>query len=169
MPWSSFSECWALSQLFHSPRSLIPINGNIHSCHLLFDHFRFPMIHGLNIPGSYAILFFTALDFTFTARHILSWVLSLHWLSLFVPSGAVCLLFSSVILDTYWHGGSSCGMKKILWDIFVFSHCSWGSQGKNAEAVCLSFLQWTMFCQNPPAWSVCLGWPCMTWLIVLLS
>ena len=24
MPWSSFSECWALSQLFHSPLSLSP-------------------------------------------------------------------------------------------------------------------------------------------------
>ena len=29
--------------------------------------------------------------------------------------------------------------------IFVFSYCSWGSQGKNAEAVRHSFLQWTKF------------------------
>ena len=28
----------------------------IHSCHLLFDHVQFTLIHGLNIPGSYAIL-----------------------------------------------------------------------------------------------------------------
>ena len=27
------------------------------SCHLLFDHFQFTLIHGPNIPGSYAILF----------------------------------------------------------------------------------------------------------------
>ena len=27
------------------------------SCHLLFDHFPFTLIHGPNIPGSYAILF----------------------------------------------------------------------------------------------------------------
>ena len=27
---------------------------------------------------------------------------------------------------------------------FAFSHCSWGSQGKNAEVVCHSLLQWTM-------------------------
>ena len=36
----------------------------VHSCHLLFDHFQLAMIHGLNIPGSYAILLFIASDFT---------------------------------------------------------------------------------------------------------
>ena len=28
-----------------------------------FDHFQFTLIHGPNIPGSYAILFFTASEF----------------------------------------------------------------------------------------------------------
>ena len=46
------------------PSCLLP------SHHLLFDHFQFTLIHGCNIPGSYAILFFIALDFTFTTRHI---------------------------------------------------------------------------------------------------
>ena len=32
--------------------------------------------------------------------------------------------------------------------LFAFSHCSWGSQGKNTEMVCHSLLQWTTFCQN---------------------
>ena len=32
-----------------------------------------------------------------------------------------------------------------------------------------SLLQWTMFCQSSPQWSILLGWPYMTWLIVLLS
>ena len=36
----------------------------------MFDHLLFTLIHGSNIPGSCAILFFTALDFTFTTRHI---------------------------------------------------------------------------------------------------
>ena len=31
---------------------------------------------------------------------------------------------------------------------FTFSYCSWDSQGKNAEVVCHSLLQWTTFCQN---------------------
>ena len=37
-------------------------NVDVHSCHLLFDHFQFALIHGPNIPGSYAILLFTASD-----------------------------------------------------------------------------------------------------------
>ena len=31
---------------------------------------------------------------------------------------------------------------------FAFSYCSWGSQGKNAEVIRHSLLQWTMFCQT---------------------
>ena len=54
--------------------------------------------HGHNIPGSYAILFFTASDFTFIKRHIHNWALFLLWLSLFIPSGAISLLVSVV----YW-------------------------------------------------------------------
>ena len=32
---------------------------DVHSCHLLFDHFQFALIRGPNIPGSYATLLFT--------------------------------------------------------------------------------------------------------------
>ena len=53
--------------------------------------------------------------------------------------------------------------------LFAFSYCSWGSQGKNAEALCLSLLQWSTFCQNSPPWPVHLGWPYTTWLIISLS
>ena len=69
-----------------------------------FDHFQFTLFHGPNIPGSYAILFFTELDFTFTTRQIYTWALFSLWLNLFIPPGAVFPLFSSSILDTYWHG-----------------------------------------------------------------
>ena len=48
--------------------------------------------------------------------------------------------------------------------LFAFSHCSWGSQGKNTEMVCYSLLQWTTFCQTSPLWPVHLGWPHMEWL-----
>ena len=51
-----------------------------------FDHFQFTLIHRPNIPGSYAVLFFTASDFTFTTRHVHTWALFLLWLSLFIPS-----------------------------------------------------------------------------------
>ena len=47
---------------------------------------------------------------------------------------------------------------------FAFSYCSWGSQGKNAEVVCHSLLQWTTFCQPSPPWPDCLGWPHTAWL-----
>ena len=38
-----------------------------------FDHFQFALIHGPNIPGSYAILLFTALEFTSITSPIHSW------------------------------------------------------------------------------------------------
>ena len=34
--------------------------------------------------------------------------------------------------------------------LFVFSYCSWSSQGKHTRVVCHSFLQRAMFCQNFP-------------------
>ena len=34
--------------------------------------------------------------------------------------------------------------------ILAFSYCSWGSQGKNTEVACHSFLRWTTFCQTSP-------------------
>ena len=45
-------------------------NVDVHSCHLLFDHFQFALIHGPNIPGSFVILLFTASDFTSITSHI---------------------------------------------------------------------------------------------------
>ena len=53
---------------------------------------------------SYAILFFTASDFTFITSHIHNWVLFLLWLCLFTLSGVTSPLFSSSILGTYLSG-----------------------------------------------------------------
>ena len=36
-------------------------------------------------------------------------------------------------------------------------------------SVCHSLLQWITFCQNPPLWLICLGWPFTAWLIASLS
>ena len=46
--------------------------------------------------------------------------------------------------------------------IFIFSCCSWGSQGKNTEVVCHSLLQCGH--QTSPPWPVYLGWPYMAWV-----
>ena len=44
-----------------------------------------------------------------------------------------------------------------------------GFQDKNAEVVCHSLLQRTMFCQISPPWPIHLGWPYMSRFIVSLS
>ena len=75
-----------------------------HSCHLLFDHFQFALIHGPDIPGSCAVLFFRASDFTSITSHIHNWVVFSLWLHLFILSGVISPLFSSSILGTYRPG-----------------------------------------------------------------
>jgi len=40
-----------------------------------FDHFQFALIHGPDIPDSYAILLFTASDLASIMSHIHNWVL----------------------------------------------------------------------------------------------
>ena len=57
------------------------------------------MIHGPNIPGSYAMLFFAASDFTFITRHFHSWVSFLLWPSCFILSAVIVLCSSPV---AYW-------------------------------------------------------------------
>ena len=57
-----------------------------------------------SIPGSYAILLFTALDFTSITSHIRSWVLFLLWFRLFIFSGVAFPLFPSSLLNTYQPG-----------------------------------------------------------------
>ena len=69
-----------------------------------FDHFQFALIHGPNIPGSYAILLSTALDFTSITSHIHNWALFLLWLHLFILSGVISPLISSSILGTHQSG-----------------------------------------------------------------
>ena len=72
--------------------------------HLLFDHFQFALIHGPNIPGSYAVLLFTTSDLAPITRHIHNWVLFLLWLHPFILSGVISPLISRSILGTYRPG-----------------------------------------------------------------
>ena len=75
---------------------------DVHSWHLLFDHFQNTLIHGPNIPGFYAILLFIASDFTSISSHIHNWVLFLIWLHLFILSEVISPWISSSILGIYW-------------------------------------------------------------------
>ena len=52
----------------------------------------------------YAILFFTTSEFSSVTSHILNWVLFLLWLRLFILSGVISPLISSIILGTYRPG-----------------------------------------------------------------
>ena len=71
----------------------------------LIDHIQYTLIHGPNIPGSYVIIFFTELDFTFTTSQIHNWVSFPLWPSHLILSGAISncpFLLPSSILDTCW-------------------------------------------------------------------
>ena len=73
-------------------------------CHFLFDHFQFALIPGPKIPGSYAILLFTASDLASITSHIHNWVLFLLWLHPLILSEVISALISSSILGTYQPG-----------------------------------------------------------------
>ena len=85
-----------------------------------------------------------------------------------------CFCFGSVssfILGLFLHWSpvaywapTDWGVHLLVFYLFAFSYCSWGSQGKNTEVVCRSVLQWTTFCQNSPPWLVHHGWSYMAWL-----
>ena len=107
---------------------------------------QFALIPGPNIPGTYAVLLFTALDFCSITSHIHNRVLFLLWLRLFILSGVSSPLISSSILGTYRPGESSFSVLS-----FSFSYCQWDPQDKNTEVVSHSLVQWTTFFQNSAA------------------
>ena len=92
--------------------------------------------------------------------HIHNCVLFFLWLHPFILSGVISPLISSSILGTYWPWGVPLSVSYH----YVFSYCSWGSQGKNSKVVCHSLLQWTTFCQSSLPWPDRLGLPHMAWL-----
>ena len=71
----------------------------------MLDHIQFTLIHEPNIPGSYAVFFFTVSDFTFATRHTHHWVVFLICLALVILFGAISLLFPSSKLDILQPGG----------------------------------------------------------------
>ena len=92
-------------------------------------HFQFALIHGPNIPGSYVILLFTALDFTSITSHIHNWVLFSLCLHLFILSGVISPLISSSTLAPTDLGSSSFSVVSFcLFILFMgFSRQDYGS------------------------------------------
>ena len=77
---------------------LLAAQGTLKS---LLQHHTSTLIHGPNIPGSYAIFLFTASDLASITSPIHNWVLFLLWLHPFILSGVISPLISSSILGTY--------------------------------------------------------------------
>ena len=145
---------------------------SIHSCLLLLDHVQFIMIHGPNVLSFYAILFFTASDFIFTTRpSTAKCCFCFGPATSFFLDLLVIILCSSLVV--YWIPsdlGAGRVAHLLVSYLFAFSYCSWSSPGKNTGVgCCFTLHQWTTFFQNPSLCPVCLGWPCMAWLIVSLS
>ena len=61
-------------------------------------------VHGPDIPSSYAIFLFPAMDLASITSHIHTWVLFLLWLHPFILSVVISPLISSNMLGTYWPG-----------------------------------------------------------------
>ena len=101
MRWPKY---WSFSFSIIPSKEISEMNVDVHSCHLLFEYFQFALIHGPDIPCSYAILLFTASDLASITSHIHNWVLFLLWLHPFILSGVISPLISSSILGTYWPG-----------------------------------------------------------------
>ena len=101
------------------------------------------LIHGPNIPDSYAILLFTASDLASITSHIHNWVLFLLRLRLFLLSGVSSPLISRSIVGTYQPG-------EFLFQcpIFLPFHLFMGFSRQEPEVLCCSLLQWTTFCQT---------------------
>ena len=143
---------------------MIPKDVDVQHCRLLLDHVQFTLIHGPNIPGSYAILFFITLDFTFTTRHVHNW-------ALFPLGPAASFYLELLVIDlhyspvAYWTPSDLRGLPVSCLFAFIYCTCS---RGKNIGLGCHFLLHW-MFCQNSSLWPDCLGWSCTAWLIALLS
>ena len=125
---------------------------SVHSCHLLFAHFQFTLIHGPNFqfPLQYcSSQHQTLLSPPETPTTGCCFPL---WLSLFIPSGAISLPFSSSILGTYQPG-------EFIFQcpIFLPFHTVPGVlKARTLKWFAIPFSSGPL-CQNSPLWPVHLG------------
>ena len=115
----------------------------------MLGHIQYILIHGPNLPGSYAVLFFIALVFfslpdTSTTKHHFSFgPADSFFLELLVIAYSTCPV-------AYWTpsnlGGSPFGVIYFCLSILFtgFSH-------KNTRVFCSSLLKWTTFCHCDPS------------------
>ena len=96
--------CFEIASKYCISEPFVDYDGYSISCHILFDHFQFALIHGPNIPGSYTIVLFVALDLASIICHpqtsvVFTLAPSLHFFGVISP------LISSSMLGTYQPGG----------------------------------------------------------------
>ena len=122
---------------------------------------QFALIYGPNIPCSYAILLFTASDFTSITSHIHNWEFFLLWLHL--------LFFLELFLHSspvaYWAptdlGRSSFSVLSFCLFILFMGLVL---KARIRKWFAIPFFSWTTFCQNSPPRPIHLRWPYMAWL-----
>ena len=130
-----------------------------------FDHFQFSLIHGPNIPDSYAILLFTASNPTSFSSPIHNWVLFLFWPHPFILSGVISPLISGSILGTYRPG-------EFIFQCLIFLpfHIVHGVlKIRILSGLPFPFSSGPCFVRNLHHDPSVLGGPTMAWLIVSLS
>ena len=93
----------------------------------LFDHFQFILIHGPNIPGSYAILLFTALDFISITSHSHSWG---FFFALCHKDGVICI--SEVIDISPSNLDSTCASSNLAF-LMMYSAYKLNKQGDKMD------------------------------------
>ena len=80
------------------------------------------------------------------SRHIHNWA----WFFALALSLHSLWSYFSTFLQEHIRYLPTWGVHLSVSYLFDFSYSSWGSQGKNTEVVCHSFLHWTTFCQKSP-------------------
>ena len=132
-------------------------------CCFLLDHIQFTLIYGYDILGSYAVFFFVY--WTLLSPPDIS---TTECCFRFGPAASFFLELLVIALCSspvaHWTP-SDKRAHLLLSYLLAFWYSSWDSCRRSAGVCCHFLLQWTMFYQHSSLWPICLGWPCMAWLI----